>query len=75
MGYKTLSYIAHAPRPVVAVLSGSMEPAFGRGDIVLLWDRSDAVEVGDIAVFDITGREVPIVHRVVEKHWDEEDGG
>lgn len=94
--------------PVVVVLSGSMEPAFQRGDILLLDNNKDDIHVGDIVVFKIagacpdktgarlsrtlsvgrycctprctpahslnhgrtprTGREIPIVHRVLRVH-------
>lgn len=50
--------------------SGSMEPAFQRGDILFLNNRGggDAISVGDIVVFKIAGRDVPIVHRVHRRH-------
>ena len=47
-----------------------MEPAFQRGDILFLDNRGgpEAISVGDIVVFKIAGRDVPIVHRVHRKH-------
>ena len=48
--------------PVVVVLSGSMEPAFQRGDILFLNNDDRPVEAGEIVVFKIEGREIPIVH-------------
>lgn len=47
-----------------------MEPAFQRGDILFLNNRggSEAIAVGDIVVFKIAGRDVPIVHRVHRRH-------
>ena len=43
--------------------SGSMEPAFFRGDILFL-NRGDApFAAGEVCVFKISGREIPIVHR------------
>ena len=51
------------------LLSGSMEPAFHRGDLLLLThDAQGPVRVGDIVVFKIEGREIPIVHRVLKVH-------
>ncbi len=56
--------------PVVVVLSGSMEPAYQRGDILFLWlgDDSDPIRMGEVCVFKLKGRDIPIVHRVLEVH-------
>ena len=32
-------FFTNPPSPIVVVLSGSMEPAFQRGDILFLWNR------------------------------------
>ncbi len=49
--------------------SGSMEPAFHRGDLLLLTNyREEPIRAGEIAVFRIEGREIPIVHRVIKAH-------
>ncbi|MEM0359927.1 MAG: hypothetical protein QXK06_01140 [Candidatus Diapherotrites archaeon] len=32
-----LAYLFHSPSPMVIVVSGSMEPAFYRGDVMVLW--------------------------------------
>lgn len=49
--------------------SGSMEPAFHRGDLLFLTNfREDPIKVGDIVVFKIEGRDIPIVHRVLKLH-------
>lgn len=45
-----------------------MEPAFQRGDILFLSNLQPRVEVGDIVVYSIKGRDVPIVHRVLRVH-------
>ena len=52
--------------PVVVVLSGSMEPAYYRGDILFLWLGSSEISVGEVCVFKLPGRDIPIVHRVLE---------
>lgn len=54
--------------PIVVVLSGSMEPGYYRGDLLLLASPNRPTEVGDIIVFKIKNREVPIVHRVHRMH-------
>merc|ERR1712228_1021933 len=53
--------------PVVVVLSGSMDPTVSRGDILMLW-MPEVITHGDIIVFEIKGREVPIIHRAIEEH-------
>ena len=65
MLWKTLSVITDSPSPIVVVLSGSMEPAFQRGDLLFLWNRDPRAEVGEIVVYNVRGKDIPIVHRVV----------
>lgn len=38
--WKGLSVVSDSPSPIVVVLSGSMEPAFQRGDLLFLWNRN-----------------------------------
>ena len=39
-----------------------MEPAFKRGDLLFLTNyREDPIRVGEIIVFKVEGREIPIV--------------
>ena len=57
------------------VVSGSMEPAFYRGDIVLV-EKSDFlgiqefnpsdVKVGDVVVYDAEWYDQPVIHRVID---------
>ncbi|KAI3404009.2 SEC11 [Candida oxycetoniae] len=68
MLWKTISVIANSHSPIVVVLSGSMEPAFQRGDILFLWNRDEKQKVGDIVVYEIEGKSIPIVHRVLREH-------
>jgi signal peptidase len=52
-----------------------MEPAFQRGDILFLTNHeTDPVEVGEIVVFKVAGRDIPIVHRVLRAHEHTEGG-
>ncbi|KMS93360.1 hypothetical protein BVRB_032270, partial [Beta vulgaris subsp. vulgaris] len=76
MIWKALVLVTNSESPVVVVLSGSMEPAFYRGDVLFLTLSSDPIEIGDIVVFKIKGRDIPIVHRVLETHYpkDPKDG-
>ncbi|CAN3372090.1 hypothetical protein DIURU_000394 [Diutina rugosa] len=66
--WKTLGVVANSHSPIVVVLSGSMEPAFQRGDILFLWNRFQENKVGDIVVYEIEGKPIPIVHRVLREH-------
>lgn len=72
MAWKTLSVVANSHLPIVVVLSGSMEPAFYRGDILFLWNRDHRARVGDVVVYEVQGRNIPIVHRVLREHHSEE---
>ena len=57
------------------VVSGSMEPAFYRGDIVVVekadflgineFDPKD-VQVGDVVVYDAKWFDQPVIHRVID---------
>jgi len=55
MMWKGLMAATGSDSPVVVVLSGSMEPAFQRGDILLLDNNRVDISVGDIVVFKIAG--------------------
>jgi len=68
MLWKGLIAVTGSDSPVVVVLSGSMEPAFQRGDVLLLDNNRADIAVGDIVVFKIAGRDIPIVHRVLRAH-------
>nr|ACI67928.1 Signal peptidase complex catalytic subunit SEC11A [Salmo salar] len=72
MIWKGLMVVTGSESPIVVVLSGSMEPAFHRGDPLFLTSRvEDPIRVGEIVVFRIEGREIPIVHRVLKIHEKE----
>ena len=46
-----------------------MEPAFYRGDLLFLTNyEEDPIRAGEIVVFKIEGRDIPIVHRVIKLH-------
>lgn len=66
--WKGLAVVTGSASPLVVVLSGSMEPAFQRGDILFLWNREKYLNVGDVVVYNVEGRDIPIVHRVVREH-------
>jgi len=67
MLWKGLSVASNSPSPIVVVLSGSMEPAFERGDLLFLWNRGMDTQIGEIVVYNVRGKDIPIVHRVVRR--------
>ena len=71
--WKGLACYTDSPSPIVVVLSGSMEPVFHRGDLLVLSNRKKAVDVGDVVVYNVKGRDIPIVHRVIKQHWTSKD--
>ncbi|WRT64810.1 signal peptidase I [Kwoniella shivajii] len=69
MMWKGLCLFTNSESPIVVVLSGSMEPAFYRGDILFLTNPAEVpYEIGDITIYKIPGQNIPIVHRVIESH-------
>lgn len=72
MIWKGLMVVTGSESPIVVVLSGSMEPAFHRGDLLFLTNiPTEPVRVGEIVVFKVEGRDIPIVHRVIKLHEKE----
>ncbi|GAB1216125.1 Signal peptidase complex catalytic subunit [Aspergillus terreus] len=45
-----------------------MEPAFQRGDLLFLENRRPRAEIGEIVVYNVRGKDIPIVHRVVRTY-------
>ncbi|KAI9244722.1 signal peptidase I [Sporodiniella umbellata] len=71
MVWKGLSVVTNNESPIVVVLSGSMEPAFHRGDLLFLTlPKKESIAINDICVFKLPGRDIPIVHRVLKIHED-----
>lgn len=69
MAWKCLCILASSPFPVICVISESMAPAFHRGDVLLLWNRTASVNVGDIPVIWFSGQPLPMVHRAIEVYY------
>merc|ERR1719461_2049611 len=65
MIWKSLMLITGSESPVVVVLSGSMEPTLYRGGILVLW-MPEAITTGDITVFNVKGKDIPIIHRALD---------
>ncbi|EIW79723.1 hypothetical protein CONPUDRAFT_126149 [Coniophora puteana RWD-64-598 SS2] len=69
MIWKGMGLMFNTESPIVVVLSGSMEPAFYRGDLLFLTNfGNQRYSTGDITVYKIPGADIPIVHRVLETH-------
>lgn len=62
---KLLCIFLDNDRPVVCVLSGSMEPGFKRGDILLLSTRN--YRCGDMLVYQVDDDSIPIIHRIIRQ--------
>ncbi|KAI9599436.1 hypothetical protein BDF19DRAFT_470418 [Syncephalis fuscata] len=74
MIWKGMAVYSNSESPIVVVLSGSMEPAFQRGDLLFLSLDEKPVAINDICVFKIEGRDIPIVHRVLRVHNNRKTG-
>jgi signal peptidase len=60
--------------PLLAVESESMEPTLYRGDLVIV--RSvppESLEVGDIIIFQSSMSDIPVVHRIVDIGFSDEE--
>ncbi|KAK2604302.1 hypothetical protein N8I77_007245 [Diaporthe amygdali] len=73
MMWKTLCLVTDSRMPIVCVISESMAPTFHRGDILLLWNRTSTIEVGDIPVVWFEDSHLPMVHRVIKVHLFSKD--
>jgi signal peptidase len=71
MLWKALSVATDSRYPIVVVISQSMEPAFRRGDLLLLQNRKHSIEVGDIPVCWFPGNPLPMVHRAISVMYTE----
>ena len=66
-----MSIVMATQYPIVAVESNSMSPFFYKGDILIIKGLTpQELKIGDVIVFSVTGRNVPIVHRLIEKNND-----
>ncbi|XP_074273562.1 uncharacterized protein LOC141597112 [Silene latifolia] len=68
MIWYTLILLTGTQSPVIVVISGSMEPGFRRGDILFAILDKSPFHAGEILVFKIKDKDIPIVHRVIKVH-------
>lgn len=68
---QTLAFALSTDTPIVAVESNSMVPEFQRGDLLVIQGVPAAdLGIGDIVVFSVPDKGVPIVHRLVDRNPD-----
>lgn len=60
-GDQTIAYV---------VLSDSMEPAIYRGDMAIVDNNPDDIQLGDIVIYNATWHSRPIIHRVISIQED-----
>jgi signal peptidase len=65
MMWNVAKLVTHTESPIVVVLTGSMEPAFYRGDLLLVTHFPEDLRSGDIIVFKGRDHPIPIVHRAL----------
>jgi signal peptidase I len=64
---KGMMLITGVESPAMVVISGSMEPALRKGDMLFVHNMSnEPVREGEIVLFRVPGLEHPIVHRVIK---------
>ncbi|XP_046585444.1 signal peptidase complex catalytic subunit SEC11C-like isoform X2 [Haliotis rubra] len=68
-----LMVLTNCNMPVLVVTSGDLYPSFlNRGDVLFLTNyKEEPIRVGEIVVFKVEGRDIPIVHRVLKVHEKE----
>lgn len=65
MMWNVAKIVTNTESPIVVVLTGSMEPAFYRGDLLLVTHFKEDLRMGDIIVYKIPNQDIPIVHRAM----------
>ena len=45
-----------------------MEPGYWRGDILFLYMGKKPLRAGEVVVFNLKERDIPIVHRIIKVH-------
>jgi signal peptidase len=62
-----LAFAFDTSKPVMAVVSGSMEPTFYKGDLIVSKGvPPETLEVGDVIVYRNIIRKIDVVHRIVD---------
>lgn len=66
MIWKGVSVLSNTSHPLMVVISESMAPAFRRGDILFISNRTEIAEIGQIPVCWFADQPMPMVHRAVK---------
>ncbi|KAI9223418.1 microsomal signal peptidase subunit [Blastocladiella britannica] len=74
MIWKTMSIVTNSEAPIVVVLTESMTPAFVRGDLLFLHQPDRPLDIGEIIVYKLEGKDIPIVHRIISAQQEEKTG-
>ncbi|KXN70019.1 Sec11-like 3, isoform CRA_b, partial [Conidiobolus coronatus NRRL 28638] len=74
MSWRALGWACDSESPAVVVMSDSMAPAFHKGDILFQHLNPSPIEIGEVVVFKLPDRPIPIVHRVLKLHADAKTG-
>jgi signal peptidase len=63
------AFVRRNPFPRSLEATATNGAAQQRGDLLFLWNRNllRETEVGEIVVYNVQGKDIPIVHRVVRK--------
>jgi signal peptidase I len=61
----TLRIITNSTYPILVIKSESMSPAFNRGDVVFLSNRTNELHVGDVPALWFRDQAQPMIHRVI----------
>jgi signal peptidase len=68
-----LGYALDTDKPVMAVVSNSMDPTLKKGDLVVIKGVSpEEIVVGDVIVYHNPFQGVAVVHRVIDIRSDED---
>lgn len=69
MLWKGLSLATNSSHSIMVVISESMAPAFHRGDLIFLWNRTEQISAGDIPVLWFSEHKLPMVHRAINVQY------
>eukprot|EP00834_Sanchytrium_tribonematis_P007601 NODE_713_length_4517_cov_0.967180.p4 type:complete len:161 gc:universal NODE_713_length_4517_cov_0.967180:645-1127(+) len=77
--WKGLGVLANTHSPIVVVLTGSMEPAIHRGDILFITNHTNTPRIGDVVVYTGYMQQdeklaIPIIHRALQIFYKQENG-
>ncbi|KAL1919213.1 uncharacterized protein VTP21DRAFT_1905 [Calcarisporiella thermophila] len=72
--YKGLSLGTNCEIPLLPVPFMTMDPSIMPGDLLFVNNPSEPIDIGEICVFKLPGRDVPLLHRVIKVHTEVKTG-